>query len=164
MHVHTMSVPLMHTWTHRAQPRTPVHGHREACDAGVPLHILTSTRAPTLRGVLARPGPKVAVFTAEECKQLGTRREGEVQGKPHGQESGQACQAEAGLSGTRNCAGGGGASTDTCSQSLPSPVSSESRDLEAKGSHRPWTSPLAASRFSLVGGRPCLSLSCSSLV
>lgn len=72
-----------------------------------PAH-LTSTRAPTLRSVLARPGPKVAVFTAEECKQLGTRREGEARGKPNGQASRQAGQVEAGLSGTRNCAGGRG--------------------------------------------------------
>lgn len=40
--------------------------------ADVLLHILSSTHAPTLtlRGVLARPGPKVAVFIAEECRQL----------------------------------------------------------------------------------------------
>lgn len=37
---------------------------------GVPLHIFSSMHAPTLRGVLARPGPKVAIFIAEECRQL----------------------------------------------------------------------------------------------
>lgn len=36
----------------------------------VPVH-LASTHAPTVRGVLARPDPEVAVFTAEECRQLG---------------------------------------------------------------------------------------------
>lgn len=45
-------------------------GTERQMTAGVPLHILSSTHAPILRGVLARPGPKVAVFIAEECRQL----------------------------------------------------------------------------------------------
>lgn len=119
-----------------------------------------STHAPTLRGVLARPGPEVAVFTAEECKQLGTRREGEAQGKPHGQESGQVCQAEAGWhSGTRNCAGEAGwcEYKHLLSVSLITLCPQSPRTWRPKGLTDHGSLPWQQAGSPLLGGRSYLS-------
>lgn len=82
--------PLMHlcmsTQVSAPLPHIPAHTHMHAYvdtqgtalhelrEAGVhscvPAH-LASTHAPTVGGIPARPGPEVAVFKTEKCRQLG---------------------------------------------------------------------------------------------
>lgn len=79
VHIHTGTLStFLHTHM-RASMDTQGTAVCELGEAGahrcVPAH-LTSTHAATVRGVLARPAlarpaPEVAVFTAEECRQLG---------------------------------------------------------------------------------------------
>lgn len=107
----------MHTHTHTG---TATRRDRKA---GMSLHILSCTHTSTLGGVLAKPGPMVPILMAEECRQLRMLcqgREGEAKGKPHRQESGQACQAEAGPLSARNCAGLGTRADICLLQSPPS--------------------------------------------
>lgn len=117
-----------HTWTYRS---TAIHGHRDtgACRC-VPTHLSQHSWVSYLGPAPRWPSSCQRNADIWGCSASG--REGEAEGKPHGQESRQECQGKAGLSSARNCAGGG-ARADTCSSLTCHPVSLE---LLGLGVHR----------------------------
>lgn len=139
----------------RAHTSTPMYGHRETGAAGVSLHTLTSTHALTL-GV-SQPGPALRwpssqQRNADSWGASASGREGEAPGKPHGQQSRQACQAEAGPSGARNCAGGH-AQILAYSHLSHQPVSSEPLGHEGQGVSQTIVLPQGSEQF--LPAQPC---------
>lgn len=111
---HLQTHTSVNAWAPRAQPCTHMHTHvwaqRSRC---LQVRPCPSSPARTLsHSGVSQPGPALRwpssqQRNADSWGYSASGREGEAQGKPHGQESRQACQAEAGPLGARNCAGVG---------------------------------------------------------
>lgn len=92
LHTHT----CMHMWTHRAQLCTS--SEKQVCTV---VSLRTSPAHTLPQSGVSRPGLALKWLSSKQrnadswgCSASG--REGEAQGKPHRQESGQVCQAEVG--------------------------------------------------------------------
>lgn len=136
----------MHTHAHACMG-TERQGLRACPRTASPARTLSHSGVSQLG--LALRWPSSQQRNADSWGYSASGREGEAPGKPHGQEARQACQAEAGPSGARNCAGGGRVQILAYSCLSHRPVSLEPLGLKGEGVSDHCPPPEVGSRFSL---------------